>query len=322
MTLIKKIVAYALVLVLFHAEVGYSFPFRNPRPLQGSHWLTLTPGCHQKLARKYKKNPHTKSSIGRKLLYPLLLSGGLVGGCMLYEQCSMPPDRASSVDYDANSLGEKSIKVVTIGDSLTTSFSVKGGDLSSILQSRLKPKNENWALDDREENSIHSEYERLDSVPREFINISTPRASVDDPGVFHNSIPTKLIMKVSDLSDQVYQTASLKPFPNIIQIWIGNNNIDWVYEVKTLTKLPKDYDVYVDPFKIADRHRKKMVEAVLKKYKEELHKLILKANIQKYNVAIVVFSLPNIDSYLEGMDRAMALHQKDEKNFQIGRAHV
>ena len=189
--------------------------------------------------------------------------------------------------------------VAMLGDSLSQHFYMSA--LPSAFWRARTARRENWFLDtDPDPESIFSVYERLERV--------TPLVAAEYNGAGALVAPSrseedlrKKLVRVRNLAGQSEQLLRRNRFPDLIMIWIGHNNLDWVQGLSPEERIDADSRLR----EIAARFRKN--------YTETLQLLIDRAKTEKHKVAIVVFGLANIDAYLRSRTQAEALHAQDPK---------
>jgi hypothetical protein len=116
--------------------------------------------------------------------------------------------------------------VAMIGDSLTQHFYISS-PISLFWRARTQ-RRKNWFLDtDPDPASIWSVYERMETF--------TPLVATEYNGAGALVAPARAsegirrrIVRTRNLSGQARQILRKKRFPDLILIWIGHNNLDWV----------------------------------------------------------------------------------------------
>ena len=189
--------------------------------------------------------------------------------------------------------------VAMMGDSLTQNF-----HFSSLASSFWRARTQwrkNWFLDtDPNPESVFSVYERLEHF--------TPLVATEYNGAGALVAPPqsqedlrKRLVRARNLPGQVRQVLRRKRFPDLIMIWIGHNNLDWVHG------LPQE----------EREHPEKRLQTIATQFgvncTESLQSLIDRAKTENHKVAIVVFGLANIGAYLKGRRQAEILHAENPK---------
>jgi lysophospholipase L1-like esterase len=189
--------------------------------------------------------------------------------------------------------------VAMLGDSLTQHFYMSA--MPSAFWRARTAWRENWFLDtDTDPKSVFSVYERLERI--------TPLIAAEYNGAGALVAPSrseedlrKKFVRAGNLPRQAEQLLRRSRFPDLIMIWIGHNNLDWVHGLSPEERADADSRLR----EIAARFRKN--------YTETLQVLIDRARMEKHKVAIVVFGLANIDAYLKSRRQAEALHAQNPK---------
>jgi len=189
--------------------------------------------------------------------------------------------------------------VAMMGDSLTQNF-----HFSSLASSFWRARTQwrkNWFLDtDPNPESVFSVNERLERF--------TPLVATEYNGAGALVAPPrsqeglrKRLVRARNLPGQVRQVLRRKRFPDLIMIWIGHNNLDWVHGLAEEGR----------------RHPEKRLQTIATlfrvDYTKSLQGLIDRAKTENHKVAIVVFGLANIDAYLNARRQAQILHAENPK---------
>jgi len=189
--------------------------------------------------------------------------------------------------------------VAMLGDSLTQHFYASA--LPGAFWRARTAWRENWFLDtDPDRESVFSVYERLERI--------TPLVAAEYNGAGALVAPSrseedlrKKLVRARNFPGQSQQVLRRTRFPDLIIIWIGHNNLDWVHDLS-----PEQCAQPEKPLQeIAARFRKN--------YTETLQALIDRAKTENHKVAIVVFGLANIDAYLKARRQAESLHNQNPK---------
>ncbi len=98
----------------------------------------------------------------------------------------------------------------------------------------------------------------------------------------------KKLVRAHNLPGQSKQVLRRDRFPDLIMIWIGHNNLDWVHGLSPEERAQPEARLQ----EIATRFRRN--------YTESLQALLDRAKTENHKVAIVVFGLANIDAYFAG----------------------
>src|SRR6266481_721128 len=187
--------------------------------------------------------------------------------------------------------------VATMGDSLTQHFYISS-PISLFWRARTQ-RRKNWFLDtDPDPGSIWSVYERLQTF--------TPLVATEYNGAGALVAPTRAsegirrrIVRTRNLSGQARQILRKQRFPDLILIWIGHNNLDWVEGLSPIERA----------------HPEKRLQEIATQFRQNytgsLQWLIDRAKTENHRVAIVVFGLANLEAFFKARRKAEALHAKN-----------
>lgn len=200
---------------------------------------------------------------------------------------------------DRSGLVDRLPHVAMLGDSLTQHFYMSA--MPSAFWRARTAWRENWFLDtDPDPKSVFSVYERLERI--------TPLVAAEHNGAGALVAPSrseedlrKKLVRARNLPGQAESLLRRSRFPDLIMIWIGHNNLDWVHGLSPEERADADSRLR----EIAARFRKN--------YTETLQGLIDRAKTEKHKVAIVVFGLADIEAYLKSRRQAEALHAQNPK---------
>ncbi len=260
--------------------------------------------------------PPLPLAIGREI------TADLVNVIFLFDRLASAPPRATTpnfiarisdpssalypdyLDYEQGRINRSELEsrlphVAMLGDSLTQNFHFSSMP-SSFWRARTQWR-KNWFLDsDPNPDSIFSVYERLEHfTPLVATEYNGAGALVAAPGSQENL--RQRLVRAHNLPGQVNGVLHRTRFPDLIMIWIGHNNLDWVRGLSSEER----------------QHPQKRLEVIAAQvrvnYTESLQRLIDRAQIQNHRVAIVVFGLANINTYLEGRRKAEILHVGNPK---------
>ena len=189
--------------------------------------------------------------------------------------------------------------IAMLGDSLTQNFYISG-PVSVFWRARTH-RRKNWFLDtDPAPESIFSFYERLDRC--------TPLVASEYNGAGALVAPSdrqvglrRRLARTRNLSGQTERVVRKERFPDLIMIWIGHNNTDWV---EGLSPAERQHP---------EKHIREMTARFGKNYSESLQRLLDRAKTADHKVAIVVFGMANFEAFSKGHLKAVALHAKNPK---------
>ena len=250
------------------------------------------------------------------------IAANLVNIIFLFDRVAGKPPRATTPNYlarvsepssplypdyleyqrgkiDRLELEKRLPHVAMLGDSLTQNF-----HFSSLASSFWRARTEwrrNWFLDtDPNPESIFSVYERLEHL--------TPLVATEYNGAgalvaarrTQENLRKKLV-RARNFPGQVNQVLHETRFPDLIMIWIGHNNLDWVHGLSSGER------------ERPESHLQKLAAQFRLNYTESLQSLIDRAKMENHKVAILVFGLANIDAYLQGRRKEELLHAESPK---------
>jgi len=182
--------------------------------------------------------------------------------------------------------------VALIGDSLSTNMYISSLP-STFVRSKMGHR-QNWFLNHGDAAyPINSIYERLEKLtPVVATQYTSPGGYVD--GVKLGG-PLRFIYPLH-FSDQVDMVLADKRFPDLLMIWIGHNNMDWVRTA--------DAEALKNP----DKHLADIARIFRGNYSRELNRLLDRAKSDGHKTAIVVFGVVNFDAFFKA--RAETEEQK------------
>lgn len=210
------------------------------------------------------------------------------------------PHNPDYLEYRQGRLTEAQLKdrlphIAMVGDSLSRGFFVSSL-VSSVWRSKMNHRHD-WFLDtDASTDSVYSLYERLaQETPLVACEYSSVGGKVDSSRGGNCFLGSWLPLSFSQQTDLVLEE---KRFPDLVLIWIGHNNLDWVRSV--------------------DPRRQENVETGLqsivanfrKDYARQLGRLVERARDQKQRRAVIVFGLVDFRSFFEARDAAEQLRKK------------
>jgi len=189
--------------------------------------------------------------------------------------------------------------VAMLGDSLTQNF-----HFSSLASSFWRARTEwrkNWFLDtDPDSESIFSVYERVEYLtPFVATEYNGAGALVAARGTQENL--RKRLVRARNFPGQVNRVLRATRFPDLIMIWIGHNNLDWVHGLSS------------EELERPESHLQSLAAQFRLNYTESLQCLIDRAKMENHRVAILIFGLANIDGYLQARQKEELLHAKNPK---------
>jgi GDSL-like Lipase/Acylhydrolase len=184
--------------------------------------------------------------------------------------------------------------IAILGESTSQNY-YSSSPLSMLWRARTE-RRRNWFLDtDSASQSIYSLYERLDKfTPLVATEYASSGAKVA-PGQTKPDFPLRLA-RIRNFSGQVNQVLRNKRFPDLVMIWIGNNNGDWA---KGLSYSEREHP---------EKRLREIARELGENYTQQLRVLIDRAKTQNHKVAVVVFGVLNFEAYFKARQKAAALH--------------
>jgi lysophospholipase L1-like esterase len=200
---------------------------------------------------------------------------------------------------DRSELEKRLPHVAMLGDSLTQNFHFSSL-VSSFWRARTQWR-ENWFLDTNpDQESIFSVFERLEYLtPLVATEYNGAGALVAAQGT-RESLRKRLV-SARNFPGQVNRVLGASRFPDLIMIWIGHNNLDWVHGLSSEER------------QRPETHLQTLAAQFRLNYTESLQGLIDRAKMENHKVAILVFGLANIDSYLQARRKEELLHAENPK---------
>jgi lysophospholipase L1-like esterase len=213
---------------------------------------------------------------------------------------------------DRAQLANRLPHVAMLGDSLTQHFYLSSMP-SSFWRARTVWRN-NWFVDtDPAPKSVLSFYERMEQVTPLVAEEHNGAGAWVAPKESHESLRQRVV-RARNFSGQTRVVLRQSRFPDLIMIWIGHNNLDWVHGLSPEQRAHPD------------KHLAEIASHFRRDYAESLRPLINRAKTENHKVAIMVFGLANIDAYLKARHRVAALKannpnlypyfQEGEKSFE------
>ena len=113
----------------------------------------------------------------------------------------------------------------------------------------------------------------------------------------------KRLVRARNFPGQVNRVLRATRFPDLIMIWIGHNNLDWVHCLSS------------EECERPESHLQTLAAQFRLNYTESLQCPIDRAKMENHKVAIVIFGLANIDAYLQGRRKEELLHAENPKRY-------
>jgi len=157
----------------------------------------------------------------------------------------------------------------------------------------------NWFIDsDPEPKSVFSFYERMERITPLVAEEHNGAGAWVAPKESHESLRQRLV-RARNFSGQTRVVLRQNRYPDLIMVWIGHNNLDWVHGLSPEERTHPERRLA----KIASRFREN--------YAASLRPLVDRAKTEDHKVAIVVFGLANIDAYLKARHRVAVSKAKN-----------
>jgi len=188
--------------------------------------------------------------------------------------------------------------IAMIGDSLSRDFYVSSF-VSMVWRSKMN-HGRDWFLDtDASANSVYSLYERLaQETPLVACEYSSVGGKVDSGGGGNGILRSWFPLNLSQQTDLILKE---NRFPDLVLLWIGHNNLDWVLSVG-----PRRQEN-------VETGLQNMAANFRKDYTQQLGRLVDRAGDQKQRRAIIVFGLVDLKSFFEARDAAEQLRKENPK---------
>jgi lysophospholipase L1-like esterase len=213
------------------------------------------------------------------------------------------PQHTDYVEYQQGRLSEAQLldrlpHIAMVGDSLSRGFFVSSL-ASSVWRSKVNHR-QDWFLDtDASPDSVYSLYERLaQETPLVACEYSSVGGKVDAGQVGNCFLGSWLPLSFSQQADLLLEE---QRFPDLVLLWIGHNNLDWVRSVD-----PRRPEAIRSGLET-------IVASFRKDYARQLGRLMERARDSKQRRAIIVFGLVNFRSFFEARDAAEQLRKQDPK---------
>ena len=250
------------------------------------------------------------------------ITANLVNMIFLFDRVASNPPRAATKNYlarvsepssplypdyveyqqgkiDRLELEKRLPHVAMLGDSLTQNFHFSSM-ASSFWRARTQWR-KNWFLDtDPNPEGIFSVYERLEYLtPLVATEYNGAGALVTARGTPENL--RKKLVRARNFPGQVNRVLRATRFPDLIIVWIGHNNLDWVHGLSSEER------------ERPESHLQTLTAQFRLNYTESLQCLIDRAKMENHRVAILIFGLANIDSFLQARRKEEILHTQNRK---------
>jgi lysophospholipase L1-like esterase len=191
--------------------------------------------------------------------------------------------------------------VAMVGDSVCTGVYISSA-WSTFWRARTCRGN-NWFLDTNPAPSgIQSVSKRLEQLtPFVAVECAGIGALVDPHGKRQNFF--RRILRTRNFSGQIGDLLVMKRFPDLILISIGHNNVDWAWRSPT------------SELEQPDSRLQRQSREVRNNFTRQMRRLIERARVQPYHVAVMVYGLINFESYFIGREIAERLRSQDPARY-------
>ena len=191
--------------------------------------------------------------------------------------------------------------VAMVGDSVCTGVYVSSA-WSTFWRARTCRGN-NWFLDTNPAPlGIQSVSKRLEELtPFVAVECAGIGALVDDEGKRQNFF--RRILRTRDFSGQIGDLLMMKRFPDLVLISIGHNNVDWAWQSPT------------SDLEQPESRLRRQSRDFRNNFTRQMRRLIDRARVQRYCVAVMVYGLINFESYFMGREIAERLRSEDPSRY-------
>lgn len=185
--------------------------------------------------------------------------------------------------------------IAVLGDSLSRNMYISS--VPSMFWRTRTERRRNWFLDtDSAPQSIYSLYEKLDK----FTPLVATQYSSGGAKMGRENFIQKL-GRTRNFSGQVNQVLRTKRFPDLLMIWIGHNNTNWV---KIVPSTEREHP---------EKRLRQIARGFGEQYTEQLRLLIDRAKTENHKVVIVVFGLADFETFFKSRHEAETLHASNSK---------
>jgi lysophospholipase L1-like esterase len=209
---------------------------------------------------------------------------------------------SSQAETPPGSRGERGPYVALVGDSLSRNFSLprpgKFQFYNYLHEMHTEFQNDAFLDTSEAADSVYSFFERAATLgPLKVENFSTPQARVFQG---HAGIGANLrqAFGIRNLNEQIDQVLSRSDIPDVLMLWLGHNDIDWVEK-----RSPLEIE---NPTAIFDQIERDFFKA----YKFELERYRTNADGRSSrSKTVAVYGLINFKSFFKARRKMEAMHQ-------------
>jgi lysophospholipase L1-like esterase len=188
------------------------------------------------------------------------------------------------------------LELAAIGDSLTTGFCLSSIP-AMVWAARAKARC-NWFADTtgRIQSVLKRVAQECPVLGRQF---STVSARVDES----RKRPSERLLGTRHFSEQVANIANLSRFPDIVLVWIGHNDLDWVQNQPA-------------PDLTRSAALGQIVDRFMLRYQEQLNRLLSAAALSDHPTAIVIYALINFRRFFVARERAEQIREQSSHRYR------
>jgi lysophospholipase L1-like esterase len=188
------------------------------------------------------------------------------------------------------------LELAVIGDSLTTGFCLSS--IPAMIWAAHARARCNWFADTT--GRIQSVLKRAaQEGPVLGHQFSTVSARVDET----RKRLSERLLGTRHFSEQVAKIANLSRFPDIVLVWIGHNDLDWVQNQPA-------------PHMTRSLILRQIVDRFMVRYQEQLNRLLSAAALSDHPTAIVVYALVNFRRFFVARERAEQISAQSSHRYR------
>lgn len=213
---------------------------------------------------------------------------------------------ATYVSYQHGQISQENMvqslpHIALLGDSLSKHVYVSPG-LGLLWRARTEERR-NWFLDtDPSPNSIYSVYERINELTP-LVASDYARGAAEVTAQSWDETLIKTLARTRNFTRQVNQVLQPKRFPDLVLIWIGHNNLNWV---KGLPLNEREHP---------EKYLRERARRFHDDYSRQMRRLIARAGNENHKVAVIVFGLADCETFFKARQQAEALHATNRKAY-------
>ena len=206
------------------------------------------------------------------------------------------------VSYQRGQISQENIlqslpHIALLGDSLSKNLYISPGP--SLLWRARTEERRNWFLDtDPSPNSIYSLYERINEITP-LVASDYARGAAEVTAQSWDETFIKTLARTRNFSRQVDIMLKAKRFPDLLLIWIGHNNLNWV---KGMQMSEREHP---------EKHLRECARDFREDYTRQVLRLMARAQHENHKVDVIVFGLADCGAFLSARQKAEALHAEN-----------